>query len=144
MAEDRLRALKFPGSTIGRVKALVAGHMYPDFSSLKGARRFINKFGDEHVDDLMNIREADREGKGTDEYQATKTPVDTQRSLVQQVREGNEPTSQANLAINGNDLINLGYQPGPLLGQKLKELTNMVVEDPSLNSRDTLLEMARQ
>lgn len=144
MAADRLRELKFPNSTIDRVSHLIKHHMFPDFSSLKGARKFINRVGDEHANDLLDLREADRGGKGTDEYQAQKTPVDTMRSLVQQVREGNEPTGLASLAISGNDLINIGYQPGPAIGAMLNSLTQKVIEDPSLNSRETLLDLARQ
>jgi tRNA nucleotidyltransferase (CCA-adding enzyme) len=141
LAAARLRELKYPAKTIERVRSLVNHHMYPDFSSARGARRFVNRVG-EHADDLMTLREADRNGKGTDDYQNTKTPVEVQRGLVEELRQKQEPTKMSDLAINGNDLMDIGYVPGPLLGKKLQELTQLVVEDPSLNNRETLLEMA--
>jgi tRNA nucleotidyltransferase (CCA-adding enzyme) len=47
------------------------------------------------------------------------------------------------LLINGNDLVALGLQ-GPQIGQELEALTNLVVDDPSLNDRDTLLKMVQE
>ena len=45
------------------------------------------------------------------------------------------------LAVSGRDLIQAGVQPGPVLGQKLKELFQSVLERPELNQREILLEM---
>ncbi len=38
----------------------------------------------------------------------------------------------------------LGVKPGPDIGRVLRALLEEVVEEPSLNSRDTLLARARQ
>lgn len=143
MASDWMRGMKYPAARTRRVAELISHHMYPDFSSLKGARKFLNRVGD-HADDLMTLRTADREGKGTDEYQATKTPVEVQRSLVSQVRAQAQPTNQSALAINGNDLINAGIPPGPQMGRILQQLTEAVLEDPQANNPATLLDLARQ
>ena len=48
------------------------------------------------------------------------------------------------LAIDGTDLIGLGYRPGPELGRALDTLLGAVVDDPSLNRRETLLERAKE
>ena len=49
------------------------------------------------------------------------------------------------LAIAGKDLIEaLGLPPGPRLGQLLKLLFERVLDDPSLNTREQLLAVARQ
>jgi tRNA nucleotidyltransferase (CCA-adding enzyme) len=55
-----------------------------------------------------------------------------------------EATSRAQLAVDGNDLRELGVPPGPELGRMLDELLRAVLDDPSRNTRDTLLAMARQ
>ncbi len=48
------------------------------------------------------------------------------------------------LAIGGKDLITeLAMQPGPLVGRLLAMLLTRVLEDPSLNTRERLLEVAR-
>jgi hypothetical protein len=48
------------------------------------------------------------------------------------------------LAIDGNDLIALGLKPGPRLGTILKELGELVLENPSLNEKETLLKKAQE
>lgn len=142
MAESRMKALKYPNSRIKRVKGIIAGHMFPDFSSEKGGRKFLNRYG-EHADELFTIREADRAGKGTDEYQDTKTPVQHQREIVEAIKAKGQATTQSNLAVNGNDLIGMGIQPGPMLGELLKALTDLVVETPEMNEKHTLLNYVR-
>lgn len=141
LAEKRLKALKYPNARIERVRDLIQHHMYPDFSSEKGARKFVNRVG-EHADDLLVLRDADRYGKGTDEYQDTKTPVEQQRQLLWDIRNSQQPTDRSQLAINGKDLLDAGFAPGPEMGQTLQQLTEMVLEDPSLNNREKLLELA--
>jgi hypothetical protein len=59
------------------------------------------------------------------------------RAVVRQ--ELVSPYRLADLAIDGNDLIGLGYVPGPAIGRVLSDLLAEVVDDPSRNSRDGLL-----
>jgi hypothetical protein len=58
-------------------------------------------------------------------------------------RERAQPHRLGDLAVDGHDLIELGYVPGPALGKTLEELLKTVVDDPSHNTRDALLELAR-
>lgn len=145
LARARLTHLKwFPKERVDRIRHLVQHHMYPDFSGAKGARKFLQRVGDEHANDLMVLRAADRAGKGTDDYQALKTPVARQEQLVEEARAAKQPTTKSDLAINGNDLIGLGIKPGPAIGQMLQQLTDMVVEEPNLNDKATLLAIVRR
>ena len=52
------------------------------------------------------------------------------------------PLSVGELAIAGRDLVALGWSPGPWIGSTLRRLLEAVWEDPALNDRATLLEMA--
>lgn len=54
------------------------------------------------------------------------------------------PLATGDLAIDGRDLKQLGLEPGPRFGEILRALLDRVVEQPSLNERDTLLDMARR
>jgi tRNA nucleotidyltransferase (CCA-adding enzyme) len=58
-------------------------------------------------------------------------------------RERAKPHRLADLAIDGNDLIELGFKPGPALGHALRDLLHEVVDDPALNTRPALLRRAR-
>ena len=145
MAEERLRALKWPTARIKRISHLINHHMWPAFSSPKGARKFLNRVGDEHADDLLTFRWADQHGKGqTPAELSARTSVDTQRGYVEQVRSAQEPTSQSALSVNGSDIIALGIKAGPQVGAILRKLTDDVIEDPSLNDRNRLLQRAQE
>lgn len=49
------------------------------------------------------------------------------------------------LAIDGHDLQReLGMEPGPEVGALLDRLTELVLDEPALNERSTLLDLARQ
>jgi hypothetical protein len=54
-----------------------------------------------------------------------------------------EPVELADLAVDGDDVRDAGVPAGPLLGQVLQRLLDLVIENPALNSRDRLLEHAR-
>jgi tRNA nucleotidyltransferase (CCA-adding enzyme) len=53
-----------------------------------------------------------------------------------------EPVAIDDLAIDGNDLRDLGIPPGPRVGAVLRWLLSQVLEDPSRNSRPVLLGLA--
>lgn len=139
-ARKLLTDLKFPNDRIERITHLVQHHMFPKFDTQSGARKFINRIGDQHVDDLITLREADQGGHGND--WDGNAPL--MRQYVQAVRESGQPTALSNLAVNGNDLIQAGMKPGPQMGQVLKRLMDLVIEDPSLNEKETLLGIAHQ
>ena len=54
-----------------------------------------------------------------------------------------DPIEVGDLAVNGRDLEKAGIT-GPAVGQMLRRLLESVINDPALNSRDTLLRMVEQ
>ena len=44
------------------------------------------------------------------------------------------------LEINGNDIKSLGFSQGKIIGRILKDLEEMVLDDPEKNTRAYLLE----
>jgi len=64
------------------------------------------------------------------------------RALIEQERE--QPHRLADLAVDGDDLIEAGFREGPLLGRVLQTLLAEVVEEPERNSREQLLTRARE
>lgn len=140
---DQLLSQRFnyPKARINRVTHLINHHMFPQFDSQKGARKFINRVGDQHADDLLHLREADMGGKGVTTQ--GDTPVQNMRTLVDEVRKGQQPTDLNNLAINGNDLLSLGMQPGPQVGQVLRNLLEHVMEVPTDNNHQALMQLAQ-
>jgi tRNA nucleotidyltransferase (CCA-adding enzyme) len=63
--------------------------------------------------------------------------------LFEQIR--NEKVfSAAELEIDGNDILALGVRKGPMIGEVLEYLLEMVLKDPSINSRQELIKLAEQ
>lgn len=142
LAEFRMKELRYPNDRTQRVKDLIQHHMISFPTTPKGARRFLNKVGP-HADDLMILREADQgQGKGKDHSGSTDVSLAT--DLINQTRQEAQPTGRAQLAVNGRDLMDAGIAQGPELGAILNKLTDAVVDDPSLNNKETLIEMAKQ
>lgn len=55
-----------------------------------------------------------------------------------------DPVDLRDLAIDGDDLRQLGVAPGPQLGKILAALLELVLRDPALNTRERLLAEARK
>ncbi len=141
LAARVLNRLRYPNRLRAHVTRIVRGHDFAleDVDALF-ARRFLREHGDELAFDLVTHKEADLRGKQppTEELEAAARL----RALLEQERT--KPHRLTDLAVDGSDLIALGYEEGPLLGQALDSLLDAVVEDPSLNTRDRLLARARQ
>jgi tRNA nucleotidyltransferase/poly(A) polymerase len=141
LAGAALRRLRYPNRVRARVTEIVRGHSFPleDVDQLF-ARRFLRRYGDELALDLVAHKEADLAAKTVPpEERATAARL---RDLLEQERS--RPHRLGDLAIDGSDLIELGYQEGPALGATLETLLDEVVEKPELNTRPELLERARR
>ncbi|MDH3457840.1 MAG: hypothetical protein OER90_13460, partial [Gemmatimonadota bacterium] len=65
-------------------------------------------------------------------------------SVMRRIQERGDPLTRADLAVTGTDLTEAGIAPGPTLGECLETLLTAVVEDPSRNTREQLLSLARE
>jgi tRNA nucleotidyltransferase (CCA-adding enzyme) len=143
MAEGILSKLRYPANRIGRIKHIINNHMFPSFNSPKGARKFLNNAGSlETAHDLINVREADHMGKGNEN--ATRMMTDKMRSLINDENTSQSVFSPKDLAVDGNDIIKtLGISSGPQVGEVIKKLMDLVVDHPSLNNRQELLNIVK-
>ena len=91
----------------------------------------------EHAD-LLGKRGSDGEPPPVEEIER----LAAFREVVEQ--ELASPHRLRDLAVDGNDLIELGFRPGPQLGHILHDLLDAVVDEPSLNTRDQLLAQAKE
>ena len=140
LAAKAMRRLRYPTHLRSRVTRLVRAHAFP----LEGidelfARRFLRAHGDELAFDLVSLKEADLLGKQVpgSELEA----VANLRALLEEQRS--QPHRLTDLAVDGADLLELGYVEGPELGRALESLLDAVVDRPELNTRNELLERAR-
>jgi tRNA nucleotidyltransferase (CCA-adding enzyme) len=141
LAAAALARLRYPTDLRRRVLRIVRAHMLdPGKGDAVRARKLLARFGTGLLFDLLDHKEADLRGKGD------RPPLDDLRRLERfrrvVEREQRNPHRLRDLAIGGDDLIVLGYEPGPALGRTLQTLLEEVVEQPSRNTREHLLERA--
>jgi tRNA nucleotidyltransferase/poly(A) polymerase len=140
LASAAMKRLRYPTRLGTHVTRLVRAHAFsPHGVDELFARRFLRRHGDELAFDLVSLKEADLRGK-----KVTASELDamgTLRTLLEEQRS--QPHRLTDLAIDGTDLIELGYEEGPELGRALETLLDAVVERPELNRREKLLDRAR-
>jgi len=144
-ARDILRRWRFDKETITQVTHLIRNHMFWYQTDWTGSavRRFVRKVGLENVPALFALRKADNIGSG-----ARSPRMYALEALWERVQEEIRAASAfslRDLAIDGNDVMaELGIPQGRRVGQILDELFERVTEDPSLNTRERLLELTRE
>ena len=138
VAAKILRRLKFKNSIIKKVSILVQEDWRViDFLNPKNIRQFISKHGEENILNVLELKRADAKiGKKI----AKLKQLEKMEQQVREVLEEKPAVSLKDLAINGKDLIDLGYQEGVQLGGMLKKLLEIVIDKPELNRRERLLE----
>jgi tRNA nucleotidyltransferase/poly(A) polymerase len=145
LAAQALRRLRYPNALRERVCRIVRHHMF-QVGTGDGvrARRFLARHGDELAFQLVEHKEADFLGKrGADGPPPTEDLEKLERFRRVLERERRQPHRLADLAVDGTDLIELGFRPGPALGTTLRDLLHDVVESPARNTRAELLRRAR-
>ncbi|MBE7559836.1 CCA tRNA nucleotidyltransferase [bacterium] len=144
MTEAILDRLRFSRREVERGAALVAEHMIslPGNIAPRTLRRYLARMGGELFWELLRLRVADRKGN------LKKEGADSGlREVIRKLRaieREQDALSVKDLALSGQDLIELGLTPGPLFGEILSWLLAVVLDDPSLNRRETLLSLLRQ
>ncbi|SEP54761.1 tRNA nucleotidyltransferase (CCA-adding enzyme) [Lachnospiraceae bacterium NE2001] len=143
MVEPILRRLKMDNDTIRDVKKIVYWHDYgiSGTTTKKSLRRMLSKMGAQYFDSFVAIRRADMAGQS--DYLADWKAM-VLEELIQShdeiIAEGNALTLK-DLAIGGADLKTLGIQPGPEMGRILNDLLDKVLEDPTLNTKEQLIQV---
>jgi tRNA nucleotidyltransferase (CCA-adding enzyme) len=142
LAASALRRLRYPTELRERVLKIVRFHQFQlGDGDAAEARRMLARHGDGLTFDLLDHWQADLSGRDqTDSVRKKLERVAVFRELVEQ--ELTSPHRLSDLAVDGADLIQLGYRPGPQLGDTLQTLLAEVIEEPSLNRSEWLLARA--
>jgi len=158
MAEEIMRRMKFPQSEINKVKKLILNHMfyYPHIEedmpeeevekikekewSDTAVRRFIQRVGEENIEDLFKLRLADAVSNSSSSFRPEE--IAELQNRISEVRKKDMALKVTDLKIKGEDLANIGIKEGPEMGLILRELLDMVIEDPMLNTKEQLIEKA--
>ena len=148
MARTLLSRLKFPNAVIDQVCHLIKEHMffYESTWSDAAVRRFLVRVGKENVEDLFLLRYADVYGMHRTVLDARSETVRLLIELkdrIAKIEAEKSAQSLKDLAVNGRDLMDLGIPAGRQIGYILNELFQCVLDDPAMNTKEKLLNLAK-
>jgi tRNA nucleotidyltransferase (CCA-adding enzyme) len=140
LAEQILGRLRYPIRLQRLAVRIVAAHAFHADGEWDGARtrRFLAEHGDELAFELVTHKEADLAAKRV--LAVELEPSAALRGALE--RERSSPHRLDDLAITGDDLLELGMREGPDVGRVLHELLDAVIDEPARNERATLLRLA--
>jgi tRNA nucleotidyltransferase/poly(A) polymerase len=142
-AGELLKRLKFSNADSERIVRLIRiqSLLFPPDSPDSGVRRWLAHVTPEYVNDLFRLRialwRANPVARGDRDLLERWTKA-------HRVLSARPVLTLEGLAIDGNDLRKAGMNPGPQMGEVLRRLLERVIEDPELNERTMLLDLARQ
>jgi tRNA nucleotidyltransferase/poly(A) polymerase len=142
IARNILSRLRYPNVFIDAVCHLVKEHMfhYTDDWTDAAVRRFIVRAGEANLENLYRLRMADAYAAAAAEPAPDFLLPLAKR--VDKVLAESRALSLKDLAVSGKDLMSIGIRPGRTMGIILNELLETVLDDPSQNAREQLLEIA--
>jgi len=133
-----LSRLKFSKKDIEKVVKLVRYHLFyynVDEVSESSVRRLVRKVGPENMEELLQVRIADRIGSGVPKAEPYK--LRHLRYVIEKVSQ--DPISVKKLVVSGNDVMKiLKIKPGPKVGQILDILLSSVLANPQKNKKEFL------
>ncbi len=140
IAGTLLTTLKAPTALRERVVFLIDKHMTPLIADRKLLRRRLAQYGTEAVTELLALQKADFCSKGVLGDHGNFEEIE---ALLEEILAENTCLTLKDLAVNGHDLMALGFS-GRAIGQCLNSLLEQVLEEQLLNEHDALLAAARK
>lgn len=131
MVRRILKGLKLDNETVDNGKAMAGAAQAPLGPEKPGIRRFLSRMTPYQFDGCLRLKALDKDPQ-TEEI----------RRLWEEIEKDGDCVSLKELAVGGGDLLAAGME-GKEIGETLRRLLELVLEDPSLNRRELLLEKLR-
>lgn len=144
MTADILKRLKFDNDTIKRTCKLIEAHDDRPRINERNVRRAVNRIGIEQFPSLFEVKRADILAQSQYEREEKLRDVDEFERVYNEIIEKEQCIQKKDMHLNGRDLIQMGMKPGKQMGEVLDQIFEMVLDDPSLNDRQKLMELAHK
>ena len=136
---DRImRRMRYSNDEIETTLKLIECHNMELQNNKLSIKRLLNKVGKNLFEDLLDLKIADREN-----HLGLRMSEDEKFNIIEKYKEilyNDEVFSVKDLAISGDDLIQLGYSPSPLFSKILNDCVELCIKKPEYNTKECLLE----
>ena len=152
LAQECLKELKYSNDIIEKVVFLVLYHDAEIAYTKKSVKKVLNLINEnassdyELFDKLIDLKFADRLTHNQDLIKDSKLlPIikEDYLKIKDNIFEEQNCFSLKDLAISGKDLIELGYEPGPMFSNILNNCLSKVLDEELDNTKEALLEYAK-
>ena len=144
MTDKIMKRLRFDNDTREKVVELVYYHDATFEVGKKYIKRWLNKIGEEQFRRLLNVRRADIKAQADMNQETRLQKIDNIGYILEEVLQDEECFSLKDLAVNGKDLITIGYKTGKEIGEVLNNLLDSVISGEYINEKEKLLEIAER
>lgn len=131
-----LERMKFSNKVKNEILELVYFHDVQVLAKRRSVRRLLNKLEYTNLDNLLALKRADILGQNP-KYLARISDLEK----IKEIAKSEKKLTVKDLAVNGYDMMELGFF-GKEIGKILNYLLDFVIEDPSSNKKEILIEMA--
>lgn len=145
IARDILDRLKCSNAFKNEVLALVKNHgLMLHQLSKKTFKKYIAEYGLDTVEKLFEVREADCKGQNPKFLQQCFEENEIGKQILTEILKNESCFSLKDLQINGSDLIDLGYESSPKMGEVLSQILSEVMDNKLPNDKTLLLDRAKE
>ena len=106
----------------------------------KSVRRLLRRLGEENTRRLFDLQRADILATVHDDT----SNIDLGEKLLEEVLNDDSPKKRSDLAIDGRDLLAMGYPQGKIIGDLLKMVEDYIIDDKLENKREDILDFLRR
>ena len=138
IARQVMRRLKFDNETVKKVSRLVCYHDYRWEATPENVRRAMNRIGVELFPYYLAVRMADAKAQSTYRRREKIENIVAMRQLYHQALLNGECVTLRQLAVGGNELMELGMKPGRETGSMLSERLEYVIDAPERHKKEIL------
>jgi tRNA nucleotidyltransferase (CCA-adding enzyme) len=139
IADNVLLRLKAPTALREKVVFLIKNHMLSMPPEMPVLRRRLSHYGEDNIRSLLTLQRCDYSGKGVTDNMPPFTLIE---ALIDNIIADGQCLHIRDLAVNGKDLMAVGFPEGKALGDCLSYLLDCVLDERLPNQREVLLDAA--
>lgn len=143
IAENIMTDLKFDNKSKETILKLIKYHGVNIENNEKIIKRWLNKLGEENFFYLLKVKEADTKALDKKCYHRVKN-IEEIKSTALKILEEKQCFTIKDLAINGDDLIELGLSQGVLIGKYLNIILEKVINNEVKNEKKELINLYKK
>ena len=138
LAAAALERLHMDRASIDRILLLVEAHDWKVQTDRPALLRLLNRIGAEAAEQLISVQRADEIGKGIRPVPEIEEHTLLLQTALRDLLADKPCYTFRDLCVNGNDLRQAGVQPGPAMGELLRQMLEAVMDGAVPNEREAL------